>query len=244
MDITITMLVSDKEHQEKYKRIIEYYLKKNLDTPKFKIYTTIKELYSDFADKGERSDLILLQASPANFEIMNKVREVDRNCIIIYPAKTMDWVLQAFDSMPMAYVMPHESSGDSILALAIIKAAKYINSARKQLSFETKSKVLKYALYEIDYFESQYRLVHIVKRNGHRETINKKLDDIEDENRMPNFCRCHQSFLVNMDNIKYIDKTTKTIFFYSGQSVPSSKKLFTGFLATYKKYKGGLGNVI
>jgi len=42
-----------------------------------------------------------------------------------------------------------------------------------------------------------------------------------------------------MDNIKSIDKTNKEVHFHSGQSVPSSKKLFTSFLEEYKNYLNG-----
>ena len=183
--------------------------------------------------------MILLQASKANFEVMKKVRELDRNCIILYPAQNMDYVLEAFESMPMAYILPHETGKENSMAAAVLKAVQYIKASRNDLEFETKSKVLSYSIHEIDYFESQYRLVHIVKRNGSVETITKKLDDIEKEYKLDYFYRCHQSFLVNMAHIKQIDKTTKTIYLDSGQSVPSSKQLFTGFLEAFRKYKDG-----
>lgn len=239
MDIVVAMLVADKERQKKYKRIIQYYMNQELVTPNFKIYTTLKNVYEDFVLNGERADIILLQASKANFEVMKKVRELDRNCIILYPAQNTEDVLLAFESMPMAYVVPQEMRNENSMASAIVKALRYIKVARKQLEFETKSKVLSYALYEIDYFESQYRLVHIVKRNGSVETITKKLDDIERENQLENFYRCHQSYLVNMDHVKSIDKATKTVYLDSGRSVPSSKQLFSGFLEAFRKYKGG-----
>lgn len=239
MVITVAMLVSDRERQEKYKRSIEHSISKEMCTPEFRVYTSLKELYSDCVLSGKRADIYLLQASERNFEIMNKVRELDRNCIIIYPARGMEGILQAFESMPMAYVIPQSSNRESSLSEALIKAVRYIGANRNQLRFETKSRVLSYALYDIDYFESRYRLVDIVRRDGSRETINKKLDDIENECILPGFGRCHQSFLVNMESIKCIDKTTKTVYMISGQSVRSSKNLFTDFLNKYREYKGG-----
>ena len=125
---------------------------------------------------------------------------------------------------------------------AIVKAVNYIQKSRQEISFETKSKLIHYALYEIDYFESQYRIVHIIKQNGKKESIHSRLDQIE-EILPDNFYRCHQSYLINMDHIDYIDKSAKEIYFLSGQCVVSSKKLFTDFLNAYRLYKDG-GNVI
>lgn len=237
MEIIVAMLVSGAEKRRKYKRIIEYLFMKDLNTPTFLFYSSLKELREDMLIKHKRADILIMQASLSNFEFANELRKNDRSCIIIYPAKDMDLVLESFESMPMAYILPGGEASKG-LAGALMKAAEYLNNARQEISFETKSRLLHYSLYDIDYFESQYRLVHIVERSGTRETITSRLDDVE--NIVPkSFFRCHQSFLVNMDNIKSIDKTNKTIYFYSGKSVPSSKKLFTGFLNAYKRYKNG-----
>ncbi len=243
MEITIGLVVSDAQRQKKYKSVIENLIKQTLDKPLFSFYKSSALLYDDYISNGKRLDIILLQASSDNFQTMNKIREVDRNCIIIYPAKSMDGVLSAFDSMPMAYVLPECELSGYTLSTSIMKAVRFLKSGKNHINFETKSKFLTYALYEIDYFESQYRLVHIVNRNGSIDTINRKLDGIENENQLSNFCRCHQSYLVNMDNIKYVDKTNKMVVMNSGQSVPSSKNLFKDFLNTYREYKGRLSDV-
>lgn len=238
MEIIVGLLVSHKERQDKYKKIIQSILMKNLDTAQFLIYGSIRELHEDMILKYRRADLLIMQASTVNFEFAVKLREVDRHCLIIYPAMSMEYVLAAFESMPMAYIPSGNDGNKNSLAEAITRAAGYLRRVRSEFNYETKSKMLHYTLAEIDYFESQYRIVHIVKHNGNRETVSAKLDDIE-KKRLLHFARCHQSFLVNMDHIQCIDKTTKMIYFYSGQSVPSSKKFFSDFISLYRKYKDG-----
>lgn len=233
------MLVSEQERREKYKKIIRYLITNDLDTPEFLCYSSLRELHGDIMIKNKRVDILIMPASLSNYEFACELRKSDRHCIIIYPARNMELVLESFDSMPIAYVVPE--SGRNGLSDALIKATELLRSARQEISFETKSKLLHYSLYNIDYFESQYRMVHIVERSGMRETITSRLDDVETQ--LPgSFFRCHQSFLVNMDNIKYIDKAAKMVYFRSGQIVPSSKKLFTGFLNAYKTYKTGAQN--
>lgn len=238
MEIVIGMLVSSKDRQQKYKRIIERLLAMELQKPVILFYDSLSKMYDDLIYGQSRADILIMQASGQSYEFAQKLRMSDRYCLILYPAQNMDLVLDAFESMPMAYILPQGTSASDALSDAILKAVRYIQKAKREISFETKSKLLHYSLYEIDYFESQYRIVHIVKRSGNTETITSRLDQIEDL--LPsNFYRCHQSYLVNMDNIAYIDKGNKEVYFYSGQSVPSSKKLFTDFLTAYRAYRGG-----
>lgn len=235
MKITVSMLVREEEKRKKYKRIIGGLLYGRNNTVEFLFYADLNELYKSMINNRKKADILILQASLSNFEFANELRKIDRNCIIIYPAKDMTHILEAFESMPMAYVV----AGSSLkLSDALKKAAEYLENSPEEIYFETKSRMLKYSLQNIDYFESRYRIVDIVEQNGATESITSRLDDVEA--RLPaSFFRCHQSFLVNMDNIKSIDKSNRMVYFNSGQSVPSSKNLFTAFLNEYRKYKNG-----
>ncbi len=238
MEIIIGMLVSNKELQNKYRKIIEYLFLTKSDSPVFVFFDSLANLNEEMLYGQTKVDILIMPASTKSFEFAKSLRMKDRNCLILYPAKNMELVLDAFESMPMAYVLPQNSADNHALSQAILKAVDYIHKSKQEISFETKSKLLHYSLYEIDYFESQYRIVHIVKRNGSTEAITSRLDQVEAS--LPiHFYRCHQSYLVNMDNIDYIDKSSKEIYFYSGQCVPSSKKLFTDFLHAYHAYKMG-----
>lgn len=242
MEIIVGMLVSNKELQNKYKKIIEYLFLTKMDNPVFVFFASVENLRQEMLYEQKRVDLLIMPASEVSFAFAKSLRMQDRSCVILYPAKNMELVLDAFESMPMAYILPKNGTNQNTLSEAVLKAADYIHRSKQEISFETKSKLLHYALYEIDYFESQYRIVHIVKRNGNTEAITSRLDQVE--GMLPsNFYRCHQSYLVNMDNIDYVDKSNKEIYFLSGQCVPSSKKLFTDFLNAYRAYKGG-GKII
>lgn len=235
MEISVGMLVGQKERQIRYKKMIEQILWKDLHQAKFLIFSTTKELYEQMVGNKRYTDILLLQASPANYKLAEKVRESDRNCLILYMAQNMDYVLNAFYSMPIAFI-PSAGSPSCSLAHELRKAAQYLQKMKEELTFETKSKVLHYMLTEIDYFESQYRIVHIVKSNRDEETIPSKLSEIEKKG-LFHFARCHQSYLVNMENIQSIDKTLRMVNFYSGHSVPSSKALFTDFLDEYREFQ-------
>ena len=238
MDISVGMVVNDAAKRDKYKNIVNLILGRELHRADISFYSSLNNLYESTIRGNKKLNILIIPAAQQSFKLAKEIRVKDRNCIIIYPAQNMDCVLDSFESMPMAYVLPNSNPEQGDLATAIKKAVKYIDKQTQDVMFETKSKLLHYALYEIDYFESQYRIVHIIKTNGNTETVTARLDDVQGI--LPrNFARCHQSFLVNMDNIKSIDKTNKEVHFHSGQSVPSSKKLFTSFLEEYKNYLNG-----
>lgn len=205
----------------------------------YSFYISLEQVYQEMICRNVRTDILLLQADPRNFAFAEELRTIDRNCLILYPARSQELVLQAFASMPMAYIPPRGQGGHS-LEQAVLQAVNYLKRIKSEITFETKSNILHYALHEIDYFESQYRLVHIVKRDGKAETITARLDQVQTQ--LPgSFYRCHQSFLVNMDHIACIDKSNKEVHFQSGQIVPSSKKLFSDFLDAYREFKNGGG---
>ena len=235
MKIRIGMLVSQPERQIRYKKIVDELLYWEWSSREFVFFTSLQELNDTLIIKRCRVDMLILQATSANCRFSETLRETNRHCVIIYTAKNMDYVLKAICSMPAAYI-PSEGKREYSLTEAIIKVSQYLKKVRTEVVFETKSEVFRFSLSEIDYFESQYRIVHIFKSDGSHETVSSKLDNIQDRN-LAGFARCHQSFLVNMGNISRIDKTARIIWFYSGQSVPSSKSMFTSFLEEYRRYQ-------
>lgn len=239
MEITIGMLVGGAERRKKYQDIIERLLFHELFRINYLFYATLEQLDSAMLCGCSSADILILPASPACFAFAKRLRALDRRCLILYPAQDMSLVLQAFESMPMAYV-PARGGCAGALERAVLQAADYVKGMKSGISFETKSVVLQYSVHEIDYFESQYRLVHIVKQGQKRDTVTTRLDRVQE--RLPgSFYRCHQSFLVNMGHIDRIDKSTREIHLRSGQCVPSSKKLFSGFLDAFRAFQEGGG---
>lgn len=236
VEITIGMLVGSPAQQNKYREVLQRLLLHEPVRAVIRFYPTLPLLRKSLLEEYAWLDILILQADPQNFAFAQEFRAADRHCLILYPARDLDLVLSAFPSMPIAYV-PVQNDNSS-LGREILRAVDYIRKVKDEISFETKSAVYQYTLDEIDYFESQYRLVHIVTRDRKTDTITAKLDAVQE--RLPaSFARCHQSYLVNMDHIADVDKTAREVHLRSGQSVPSSKKLFAEFLETFRRYRKG-----
>ena len=82
-----------------------------------------------------------------------------------------------------------------------------------------KKKELFFQLCNVYYFESDLRkiTIHEEKRSI---SVYQKLQDIESR-LSDNFCRCHQSYIVNMDKISKI--TMRELYLYNGDIIPISR---------------------
>jgi DNA-binding LytR/AlgR family response regulator len=78
---------------------------------------------------------------------------------------------------------------------------------------------------QIDYFESTNRKVYLYLSRGSKVyQFAAKLDDVEQAIGYDRFLRCHQSFLVNLDQVCRLDRVMKRFELLSGKSVEISKR--------------------
>lgn len=80
----------------------------------------------------------------------------------------------------------------------------------------------------IMYAESHLRHVVFFINNGERIEASKKIAICEEELKDYNFCRCHQSFLINLEYIAHIIKDT--VILKSGKMLPISRKYSHNFV--------------
>lgn len=91
-------------------------------------------------------------------------------------------------------------------------------------SFKQKQRLERIPCSEIEYFESSQRNVTVYLRGSRQYTFPAKLDDIEDKVPAISFVRCHQSYLVNMENVRQLDKVNKQFHMVSGSDVDISRR--------------------
>ncbi len=193
-----------------------------------KTYLMAEQIKSGMLDIGSKTDILIAQANDEGYGLGNMLRSMNSSSVIIYIADDLENVLSAFRSMPMAYVL--RSDEKKPLALALLRASQWAVRNKKVFQYESRTQLLQINYNEILYFESEYRVVHIHKPNGSRETINYKLDDLQKDVPAEIFCRCHKSYLVNRNYIKKIDKSDKTIELQTGVTIYISKAMYPGFL--------------
>ena len=85
---------------------------------------------------------------------------------------------------------------------------------------------------DIVYVESDKRILYIYERNQIYK-VYMKLDELE-AMELPGFLRCHKSYMVNMNYIKYL--SAEGIILKSGKKVPVSRAKYQESKEAFMKY--------
>ena len=177
-------------------------------------------------------DLLFLPATSFGIGFGEELRKTNRTTTIVFLADDDENVYRAFRSLPIAYLInPKEKQR---LSGIVLRAASWVMSGKKIFCHESRTQILQLEYKDIDYFESEYRIVYIHRTDGTYETITAKLDEVEAMLPANIFCRCHKSYLVNLENIASVNKSEKTVLFRSGAKVFSSKAQYPSLIAALK----------
>lgn len=103
-------------------------------------------------------------------------------------------------------------------------ALNELMSLNRFFSFKQKQRLERIPCHEIEYFESSQRNVTVYLRSGKEYTFTAKLDDVQGKVLCSGFIRCHQSYLVNMENVRQLDKANKQFHMFSGRNVDISRR--------------------
>lgn len=162
-------------------------------------------------------------------------RELDSNACIIFTTNYPQHVFSSFSVEPIQYLIKPLQQNDvqSALNHAVQKIER-----RKNTCFVASSQgtVLSVPVHEIYYFESSLRTINI---QTCREQLNfyGKLNQIEKNDLLQDFIRCHQSYLVNPACIRQLRKDGLSLM--NGVQLPVSKSRYeharTSFISYIEK---------
>ena len=130
-----------------------------------------------------------------------KIRETDRNVLIIYVTSHESYMQESFSVRPFRFlVKPVE---EKQIAGCLEAAYEEISSADSYFRYSYQRLNCKIPMRDILYFESKRRKVYIVTEKETFEFYGK-LNEIEESLRASKgiFLRIHQSFLINYKHIK------------------------------------------
>lgn len=187
------------------------------------IYNNIKEMLVDYESGKERNvaDILLMDIEVDGVNGIDVVEELQRRyggLKVIFITGYVDYSTEIFRVNPSNFLIkPIEKDK---LREAVIKAICELEEEDKDCFVVTsKGNVFKLRARDILYFESEKRTVILHSRYD-SWTIYRKLDEVQKE--LPDyFLRCHQSYLVNMNEIKSL-KPLK-VELYEGEEVPISR---------------------
>lgn len=173
-------------------------------------YTTGCDLIYDIED-GKALDLIFLD-NYMDDELGINVARILRGKMnfsgkIVFLTATVDFAVDSYEVEATGYLLkPVNTAKLSMIMDKIIK--KYDT---KVYRIKQRSNIITLSFDDILYIESSNSRCILHTNNGIEYIIYKRLDDIQAELNNNRFLRCHQSYLVNMNYIKNVDKQFELI---------------------------------
>lgn len=181
----------------------DYFYKKSIE---YSIcsYSSGKELIYDIQD-GKNLDLIFLDIYIGNefgISIAKQLREkIGYDGKIVFLTATVDFAVDSYDVEAVGYLLKPVHTQK--LHMVMNKITKNLDADVYRIKQRNNIHTLK--IDSIIYVESSNSRCIIHSYNTDY-VIYKRLNDIEAELNNRRFLRCHQSYLVNMDYIKNVDK--------------------------------------
>lgn len=158
-------------------------------------------------------------SSISGLEVAIKIRKYDWDSIIIFIIDSCKQVSDVYNMKLMFLDIIINNSSCSNRMISDLKLAISIINKKNLFIFKYNHIVYRIPYNQIDYIEKESGIkrciIHTVNKNYYiTGTINSILSKLND-----NFCRTHQSCIVNLNNVKEIDFSSNIIKFNNGDRI-------------------------
>ncbi|MEG1775183.1 MAG: LytTR family DNA-binding domain-containing protein [Clostridia bacterium] len=157
------------------------------------------------AHAKERFDLMLLDMLMPGLngiETAEKIRAFDDQTPIVFVTSTEDFALQSYRVLAFDYLLKPVTTDAMQRCLA--RFVKYTPDQRF-LTVDYLGVRTDILLCNIIYLESDLRKVHLILSGSKTLSLTAKLDRFFSLTAEPDFCRCHKSFIVNLNHVEAIE---------------------------------------
>lgn len=203
--IKIVICEDDKNDRTELKEKLNLIMKSNyLETMIFE-YEDGNEFLKASLEKIASIDLIFMDiymGTANGVDVVKELRNQGIHIPIIFLTASSEFLLESYDVAALFYIV--KPIKDEKLSLAIKRFLSTYHSKQILIGSEIISTE------DIVFAESILKNINIYLRNGNFINIREKLDNLEKNLIGDNFLRCHQSYIVNLD---YVKKIEKDIFF-------------------------------
>lgn len=174
---------------------------------------------------------IFMKASNG-INIARKIREVDKECKIIFITSSSEHAVDSYDVQAIYYIL--KPINQEKLSNAINIAIESLDKENKHILIKNKKGNYRIAYKDILYAESKARVVNIYDKYGEVISFYSKLEDFFQSLQDERFLKCHKSFVVNMDCILKIEQ--KYICMNNSINIPISSGNVLEIKERYFKY--------
>lgn len=178
-------------------------------------------------------DLLILDIQMegmTGMELARSLREKGNRVSIIFVTACENYLGEGYGVQPIHFLL--KPVRRETLASAIHTDLK-LNYIPKTVVVHIGKKLVHLSLSDIWYIESYNYSIVIHQSNGN-STYYFSLSDFEKQLPMGQFARCHNSYLVNLDEVREIGRTELSL--QSGETLPMGRTYYKAFQSAFVRY--------
>lgn len=218
--------------------VLEAYFKSRMDL-KIDIfsYNSGEALLEDYREDGVRYDVLFIDMEMPGLngiETAKCIREMDETVMIVFVTSHPQYMRESFKCLPLRFLLKPVQENDLWEALDTI--VRKLSKEKKTISFNSADGFVRLYCEEILYCESQNNHVKIVTREQ-MYSVRMTLSDLEKRLNCKVFCRCHKSFLINLQHLKTVNGSNIQLY-HGVMQIPlgrSFKKRFNEAVISYEE---------
>lgn len=226
------------------KKLIEQYMENCGYACRIDLYASGKELLNR-VDSDLPYDIIFLDISMEEMdglETAEKIRKRSETVHIVFVTAYITYALEGYKVGAVRYLLKEDDSLENSLKECLVTISMRMNEKKAVCEFDFQNGKKRISADAILYVESRlHKVIFFVKEDGIKEYSRyDRLDAVEEELRhygfCRDFCRVHQSFLVNMKYAANVERYKVTM--ENGTEVSISKKYYKDVEKEYIRKQG------
>ncbi len=198
-------------------------------------YGRAEELLGDVEGKQLHFDLYLLdiymEDSMNGIELAERLRSMDGDAVLCFVSTSSDFYREAYDLYAVQYLLKPVCR-EKISRLLERVSGSLARDREKSLAFKWKGETGAIPYGKILYICSSAHTLFIYCKDGTVQECSGKLDELEHKICDGAFCRCHQSFLVNLCHVKSMSGKELAI---GDGSIPISRRYYEQVKSKYQE---------
>jgi DNA-binding LytR/AlgR family response regulator len=164
-------------------------------------------------------DLILMDifmSGISGIETITTIRKIDENVSVAFTTSSIDYALESYRLEALKYI---EKPIREKAVVELLKMVKLKKENTPRLTIKISGKDVSVCFNQILYIEQKAHNIFIYFKGGEQLQAVEKLENIANQFDEKNFFRCHKSYLVNLNYVKYLDNDLGVFSMKEGQNV-------------------------
>jgi len=198
-------------------------------------YLRAAELLTDVEEKGVHFDLYLLdiymEDSMNGIELAERIRSLDADAVFCFVSTSSDFYREAYDLYAIQYLLKPVQRKD-VLQLLDRVSKSLVRDREQSLFFKWNGGTGKIPYGKILFISSRGHILSIFCKDGMVQKCTGTLNELELKICGDVFCRCHQSFLINLYHVECLSGKELVI---SGSRIPISRRYYEQVKSRYRE---------